>query len=255
MVSKKMYWTKDTDKAILDFIDEKNLEKRNIIYEKNIHKPFTIMIESLVNKLQIKKFKDYERDMDTLKSICFIKFFEMFDLNNEKIHTYIDTNKGRPFNYLTTVVRNEILQYTYKIYKKRTQIETNYIDNEEFLFNESGDDAKSASWSQYNENFTDKSSSNPDSIDQWEIYKLIIKLLKRDLKNNVFTSEKEKLFGEQLLYLMENINIDFKFYNKFFIKMLLAELTGFKRTSINYYLGKVYSKYIEEIKDLYERAV
>jgi len=54
---------------------------------------------------------------------------------------------------------------------------------------------------------------------------------------------------------MENINIDFKFYNKFFIKMLLAELTGFKRTSINYYLGKVYSKYIEEIKDLYERAV
>jgi hypothetical protein len=51
---------------------------------------------------------------------------------------------------------------------------------------------------------------------------------------------------------MENINTELRYNSKFFIKMLLAELTGFKRTSINYYLGKVYNKYMSEIKELYE---
>jgi hypothetical protein len=247
-----MYWTKETDQAVLDFIGEKDQIKRNIIYEEQVHAPLTTMIESLVNKLQVKKFKDYERDADTLKSVCYIKFFEMFALDNEKIDTYINPEKGRPFNYLTTVVRNEILQYTYKIYKRRTQIETNFIDNEEFIYGES-DQSSSNAISYNNEAFVDKSVKDFGTIDEWEVYKLITKSMKRDLNKKIYKSEKEKLFAEQLLYLMDNINTEFKYYNRFFIKMLLSELTGFKRTSINYYLNKIYNKYISEIKDLYER--
>ena len=249
-MKKKIYWTIDTDIAVINFINEMNIDKRNKIYEKNIHTPFTTMIESLINKLNVKKFKDYERDLETLRSICYIKFFELFDINNEKSKERINIDQGRPFNYLTTVVRNEILQYVYKSYKKRTQIETNFLDNEEFAYNESEDNWQTKA--KYNSSFIDSSISEMDTIDDWEVYNLIIKLLKRDLNKDIYKSEKEKLFAEQLLYLMENINTELRYNSKFFIKMLLAELTGFKRTSINYYLGKVYNKYMSEIKELYE---
>lgn len=230
----KMYWTKDTDDAIFEFIAETDDEIRSKIFEKRIHKPLVKLIDFMTFKLNIIKHKSPEQDIHALRASCFEKFFRITTPNS----TYIRSEAGRPFNFLTSVIRNHLIGYVEEIHKRKKRIETNYFDNEEFVFNEK---LNHLGETNYTEIVLEE--EEPDST---IIYNRVIKLIEKDIKNNKFTSKKERMFAEQLVFVMKRVDEfgEFGWYNKFFIKLILQELTCLPRYTVNYYLSKMGRRYI-----------
>ena len=118
-VKTKMYWTKDTDEAIFEFIAETDDKIRSKIFEKRIHKPLVKLIDFMTFKLNIVKHGSPEQDIHALRASCFEKFFRITTPNS----TYIRAESGRPFNFLTSVIRNHLIGYVEEIHKRKKKIE------------------------------------------------------------------------------------------------------------------------------------
>jgi len=232
----KTYWTKQTDQAVFDFIAEEDDFKREQIFEDHIHKPLIKLIDAMIFKVTEIKPNSIEQDLPTLRAVCLEKFFKITMPNSE----YIKEEKGRPFNFLTSVMRNHLIGYSVDIYKRKKKFETNHFDNEEFVFsekiNELGED-------NYHEMVLES-----EEVDSKIIYGKIIELINKDLKKDNFKSKKEKEFAEHLIYVMKHIDKfnEFGWYNKFFIKLILQELTCLPRYTVNYYLSKLGKRYLAQ---------
>lgn len=233
--SSKTYWTLETDNSVFNFINEIDDKKRELIFKENIHKPLSKLIDAMIFKLSgIVKPMSAEQDINTLRAICFEKFFKITMPNSE----YIKSEKGRPFNFLTSVIRNHLIGYVNEIYKRKNKLEINSLDEVDYSFKEKVN--------HLGENNYTEIIMEDEIVDSSAIYKKVLKLIQNDLKNDKFTSKKEKEFVQHLLYVMEHINKfnELEFYNKFFIKLILQELTGLPRYTVNYYLSKIGKKYL-----------
>jgi len=238
--STKTYWFKETDDAVFQFIDEIDEYKRNLIYRDYIHKPLTKLIDFSIFKLGVVKHGSPDRDADALRAACFEKFFIITTPGS----TYIKKEKGRPFNFLTSVLRNHILGYIEEIQKRKKKIETNYFENEEYAFSEK---VNHLGQDNYSEIVLEE-----EQTDSSIVYSNIMKLIEKDISRDNFTSKKEKLFAEQLITVMKNGEKfgEFGWYNKFFIKLIMRELTDLPKGTVNYYLKKIGKRYISMAYDM-----
>jgi hypothetical protein len=162
-----------------------------------------------------------------LKSECYIKFLEVVNKG------YLDREKGRPFTYLTSSFRFHMIALRKQNQKTKHQLESNYFENEEYIYNES--DHEDVSFDEFE---IEDEEMNYGAI----YYDKIIELLERDIKNETFSSSKEAIFADQLVKVMRTLP-KLSFQNKFFVKFMLGELTAssgieMKRFTINYYLLK-----------------
>ena len=244
----RIYWPKEVDEAIWLFIDSNDQNEKNDIYTKHIHKALTSLIDALINRYRFSGQIGSEIDMDWLRSECYVKFLEIIDKG------YLNPDKGRPFNYLTSVLKFHMIAVRKSSHKQKLQMESNYFGNEEFIFNES--ETEDDYYNNYNPSI-DRAISfieDEEEIDFSAItYHKIMEYLKDDLDNNRFSSTKEGIFAAQLLELMESLH-KFTFQNKFFIKFMLRELAttagcSMKPFTINYYLLKFWKKYLKRMQN------
>mgnify|MGYP001605325958 FL=1 len=239
------YWTESTDDAIWKYVelssdlnDEKTLRERDILFRDVIYIPLTVLIESLINKYKLSNYQGTELDVDWLKSECFTKFLEVLNKG------YLKKNLGRPFNYITSVMRFHMIAIRKQNQKQKHYLESNYFENEEYIFSEMMDDINI--YENNNNLIIDPEESDTFNISAIQ-YEKIIQYLQEDIKKNDFSSKKEFIFAEQLLEVMSKLH-KFDFSNKFFIKFIISELcagAGFdmRRFTINYYLLKIWTKY------------
>jgi len=151
---------------------------------------------------------------------------------------YLDPSKGRPFNYLTSVLKFHMIMVRKSDHKKKIQLESSYFGNEEFIFNESESEDDYAPVERAITCIEEEEEMEYSTV----IFNKIIEYLRDDIKKNNFSSTKESIFAAQLLELMESMH-KFTFQNKFFIKFMLRELSttagcSMKPFTINYYLLK-----------------
>jgi hypothetical protein len=193
----------------------------------------------MIFKLKIVKPNSAEQDIDTLRSICFEKFFRITEPDSK----YIREEKGRPFNFLTTVIRNHLIGHVQDIRKRKTKIETNYFDSEEYVFTERINHLGDPN---YDEIVIDE-----EEYDACAVYNRLVRSLERDIETDAFNSKKEKAFAEQLLVVLRKIDHfdEFGWFNKFFIKLILQEITGLEKHTVNYYLAKIKRRYINITQD------
>lgn len=238
--SSKTYWFKETDDAIFNYINEEDDYIRGKIYEEHIHKPLSKLIDFSIFKLNVVKYGSPERDADAFRATCFEKFFIITTPNSN----FIKKEKGRPFNFLTSVMRNHILGYIEEIQKRKKKIETNYFENEEYVFSEK---VNHLGQDNYSEIILEE-----EQTDSGVIYSNVMKLIEKDISCDNFTSKKEKLFAEQLIIVMKNGEKfgEFGWYNKFFIKLIMRELTDLPKGTVNYYLKKIGKRYISMAYDM-----
>ena len=107
--SKRLYFTEDTELAIIEYLASEDQDERNKIYNRRIHYSFYKLAENLIHT-----FKFYYTEVDDLEDlkhevICFLL---------EKLH-YFKVGRGKAFSYFSIVGKNYLILYNNKNYAKK----------------------------------------------------------------------------------------------------------------------------------------
>jgi len=124
--SKRLYFTEDTELAIVEYLASEDQILRNKIYNERIHYSFYKLAENLIHT-----FKFYYTEVDDLEDlkhevICFLL---------EKLH-YFKVGKGKAFSYFSIVGKNYLILYNNKNYaKKKGKADLTDVDTDNSILN------------------------------------------------------------------------------------------------------------------------
>jgi hypothetical protein len=216
-----VYFTQDTEDAIVEYNNCDNSIIRNEIYTKRIHPAFYKLSEIMIHRF---KFYNFDVPHEDVKH-------EVIAFLHEKLGKYDNTTGFKAFSYFSIIAKNYLIaenNKNYYQYKKKYSIET--IDSERNIVNE-----------QLRTEFTDE---QKDFID------LFVDLMEKYLPL-IFPKNRDLQVADSVLYLFktrENIEN----YNKKALYILIRERTGVRTqyitnviTEIRDIYGKVYREYNE----------
>jgi len=106
--TKKMYFTQDTEDAILEYLAETDINKRNKIYNDRIDYGFHKLTENIIHT-----FKFYYTEVETIAELQ----HEVTAFLLEKLHLY-KSDKGKAFSYFGTIAKRYLILYNNKNYEK-----------------------------------------------------------------------------------------------------------------------------------------
>jgi hypothetical protein len=108
----KNYFTKDTEIAIIRYNTELDIDKKNKIYENEIHYAFFKLTENLIHT-----FKFYYTDVDNLQDLQ----FEVIQFLMSKMHLFDPSKGAKAYSYFGTIAKRYLIIYNQKNYKKRVE--------------------------------------------------------------------------------------------------------------------------------------
>ena len=122
--SKRLYFTEDTEQAIVEYLASDDQDERNKIYNRRIHYSFYKLAENLIHT-----FKFYYTEVDTIGELQ----HEVTAFLLEKLHLY-KQDKGKAFSYFGTIAKRYLILYNNNNYKKLKQrAEVDAVDNDQSI--------------------------------------------------------------------------------------------------------------------------
>ncbi len=109
--TKNQYFTSDTEEAIIEYLNTKDQDKRNQIYNERIWYGFHKLTENIIHT-----FKFYYTEVDTIAELQ----HEVTAFLLEKLHLY-KQEKGKAFSYFGTIAKRYLILYNNNNYKKLKQ--------------------------------------------------------------------------------------------------------------------------------------
>lgn len=106
--TKKMYFTQDTEDAIVEYLATKDHYTRNKIYNERIQYAFHKLTENIIHT-----FKFYYTEVETIAELQ----HEVTAFLLEKLHLY-NQSKGKAFSYFGTIAKRYLILYNNKNYEK-----------------------------------------------------------------------------------------------------------------------------------------
>ena len=104
----RIYFTSDTEEAIIEYLGSDNQDFRNRIYKDRIEYAFYKLAENIIHT-----FKFYYTDSDTIEELK----HEVVTFLLEKLHLY-DQSKGKAYSYFGTIAKRYLIIYNNNNYKK-----------------------------------------------------------------------------------------------------------------------------------------
>ena len=104
-----VYFTKETEDAIVKYNNTEDYELKNLIYERYIHYPFYKLCENITDS-----FKFHNTEVDNLDHL----YQEIIIYLLSKIHLYKPEN-GKAYSYFGTSVKRWLIGYNRTIYAKK----------------------------------------------------------------------------------------------------------------------------------------
>jgi hypothetical protein len=103
-----VYFTQETEDAILEYLKARDQKKRNKIFNEKINYSFHKLAENIIHT-----FKFYYTEVDTIPELQ----HEVVAFLLEKLHLY-DQTKGKAFSYFGTIAKRYLILYNNANYKK-----------------------------------------------------------------------------------------------------------------------------------------
>ena len=131
----KIYFTQQTEDAIIEYNKTKDPHKRNQIYREHIKYPFEKLAENVLNTFKFSYFDVPKEDVQ----------MEVVSLLIQKIHMFKE-GKGKAFSYFSIVAKNYLIitnNSNYKRYKKTdllSQMPQTWNPENDFYDSEQGDE-------------------------------------------------------------------------------------------------------------------
>ncbi len=122
----KLYFTQDTEDAIIAYNSEGSHSLRNKVFNEYIHRPLFKMAENLIHRYKFYHFDSATKDVQ----------HEVIAFLLEKLPKYTQ-DKGKAFSYFSIVAKNYLIQNNYKHYnRKKGKAPVMDIDNQRNVVNE-----------------------------------------------------------------------------------------------------------------------
>lgn len=218
----KMYFTEDTEKAIIEYNKTTNPVLRNSIYKNEIQYPFEKLAENILNTFKFTYFDVPKEDIQ-----C-----EVVSTLIQKIHMFKE-GKGKAFSYFSIVAKNDLIlknNANYKRWKKTSLIsempETWNPEND-FYDTELGDE-----YMEFRELM----------LDYWE------KNLTR-----VFTKKRDIQIADAVLELFRRSQY-IENFNKKHLYLLIREMTDCKTHYITKVVNEMKQHQIKMLNDYLENG-
>ena len=120
--TKNVYFTSETEEAILRYRAAPNQALANQIYNKEIHYAFYKLAENIIHT-----FKFYYTEVDNIEDLK----YEVISFLLQKLHLY-DQSKGKAYSYFGTIAKRYLIIYNQKNYKKMvSKMQVSEVDNSE----------------------------------------------------------------------------------------------------------------------------
>jgi DNA-directed RNA polymerase specialized sigma24 family protein len=129
-----VYFTKDTENAIVAYNQSTDFEERNRIYNEQIHYAFFKLTENIIHT-----FKFYYTEVDNIEDLQ----HEVITFLLSKIHLFDQSKGAKAFSYFGTIAKRYLILSNQKNYKKRVETSPVASIEEDEKFSYQLDDTKS----------------------------------------------------------------------------------------------------------------
>jgi hypothetical protein len=215
-----IYFTQDTEDAIVEYINSTDDVYKNLLYSKKIHPAFYKLAEIMIHRF---KFYNFDVPHEDIKH-------EVISFLHEKIHKYKSEN-GKAFSYFSIVAKHYLIAENNKNYyhfKRSHGVEL--IDLERNVANE-----------QY------KIESVEEKKDFIDMFTVVMEKYLTD----IFLKQRDLQVADTVLYLFKSRE-NIENYNKKAIYILVRERTGVNSqyiTNVINRIKKIYFKLYSKYKD------
>jgi hypothetical protein len=201
----KMYFTEDTELAIIEYNKSESLAHKNKLYEVHIKYPFEKIAENVLNTYKFSYFDDSPSDVKR----------EVVSQMISKIHMFQE-GKGKAFSYFTRMALNHLIILNNSNYKryKQTEIISSLPEN----------------W-----DTTEDPAALEASESHSEFRNLMLQYWDKKL-NSVFDKQRDIQIADSVLELFRRVDY-IENFNKKNLYLLIREMTGYK----THYITKVIS--------------
>ncbi len=103
----RMYFTSETEEAIIKYNDSESARDRNAIYNESLRKPFEKLVENIIHTF---KFYHFDVPLENVKH-------EVISFMITRLGKY-QQGKGKAFSYFSVVVKNYLICHNNANYKK-----------------------------------------------------------------------------------------------------------------------------------------
>lgn len=214
-----IYFTEDTQKAILEYRIETNQAIRNQIFNEKIYYAFYKLAENIIHT-----FKFYYTEVDNIDELK----HEVIAFLLEKLHLY-DESKGRAYSYFGTIAKRYLIVYNNNNYKRlKSRAEVMEIDEDKTI--------------------TNKLILNQNGVVEYSTFMdLYVDHIDKNLLT-IFPKKQEAKVGDAILELFkrrENLDI----YNKKALFIYIKEITDAPTpviTKVNKTLKAIYKQMLNE---------
>lgn len=215
--SKRDYFGRDTEDAIIAYNQHDDEHARSVIYEECIHPALCKLVENVIHKY---KFYHYESSYEDLKHETVVYLHERLDRFTRE--------KGKAFSYFMIVARNYLIVRTTEVYdSNRNREELIIVDETRNLTNEVHE--------------ADRQSLLTEFVDQWSKWGI------RNVEK-MFSSERDQKIAEAVFVLFANCE-DVDNYNKKALYILIREHANVKTQYITKVINRLKHIFAEMCHD------
>jgi hypothetical protein len=221
-----VYFTQDTEDAILEYLKSKNPKKRNQIFNERINYAFHKLAENIIHT-----FKFYYTEVDTIPELQ----HEVVAFLLEKLHLY-KPEKGKAFSYFGTIAKRYLILYNNANYKKlKDRAPVDAVDEDKTILVDLVNNS--------NETYKDQV---PTFLKQFVIY-VDNKLF------SLFPKQKDAQIADAIMELFrksENLDI----FNKKALYIYIKEITDASTPQITKIIKRLKLIYVRKYNEYYEHG-
>jgi len=208
----RMYFTEDTEQAIIDYNATDDWREKNLIYNESLRKPFEKLCENIIHT-----FKFYHFDVPSEDVKHEVISFMITRLGKYK------QGKGKAFSYFSVVVKNWLICHNNANYKKM-KTHTDVVDLKH-------KDVKKVTYE----------NNDVELEDQKTFYNSVIEYWDHNIPK-VFKKQRDINIAHSILDLMTRVD-SIEIFNKKALYILLREISGSQTQHITKVLNVMRSHY------------
>lgn len=223
----KVYFTEDTERAIVEYNKLTDQDERDKIFRERIHAPIDKLAENIINRF---KFPYIDGNFEDVKN----QVVSFLVLN---LHKFTE-DKGKAFSYFSVVAKNYLVLNNNNSY--RDELRSTYIvdssSDESFLLEEV---------------LTTKPEVESTQKDTSDFVELLVQYWDFNL-DRIFKKKRDREIANAVVELMKRANT-IENFNKKALYVLIREMTNNKTVHITKVINKMKVHVLEQMKE-YRRS-
>ena len=208
----KVYFTQETEEAIIKYNKSTDLEEREQIFREKIYGPLDKLAENVINRF---KFPYMEGTFDEIKAQV-VSFLVI------NLHKFTE-DKGKAFSYFSVIAKNYLILHNNNSYKEEKRV---------LYFSDQTEDSFTLE-----EMLIVEPETRDSTVDMKEFLKLLVQYWEFNT-TKIFKKKRDIEIATAIVKLIERIdNIDN--FNKKALYLMVREMTNYKTAHITKVINKM----------------